>query len=138
MNTSMILLTQYFYGDNDTSPLSLSLQSVCIYLGICLALTLSLSLSLSLSPSLFLSLSLLLSLSPSLSHSHNLFSLVLHPVTYILAGNRKRIPAPMWLQAGGPKRHSDMQIRSGENLNHLKRKYKQSLCLYCAGESERE
>ena len=40
----------------------------------------------------------------------------------------------MWLQAGGPKRHSDVQIQSGENLTNLKRKYKQSLCLYCAGE----
>ena len=49
------------------------------------------------------------------------------------AGNRKRIPAPMWLQAGGPKRHSDVQLQSGENLTNLKRKYKQSLCLYCAG-----
>ena len=62
-------------------------------------------------------------------HSWNVICLVL----CIIVGNRKRIPAPMWLQAGGPKRHSDMQIRSGENLNHLKRKYKQSLCLYCAG-----
>lgn len=49
------------------------------------------------------------------------------------SGNRKRIPAPMWLQAGGPKRHSDVQLQSGENLSNLKRKYKQSLCLYCAG-----
>ena len=62
-------------------------------------------------------------------YSWNIMCLVL----CIIVGNRKRIPAPMWLQAGGPKRHSDMQIRSGENLNHLKRKYKQSLCLYCAG-----
>ena len=41
----------------------------------------------------------------------------------------------MWLQAGGPKRHSDVQLQSGENLTNLKRKYKQSLCLYCAGEN---
>eukprot|EP00596_Hydrurales_sp_CCMP1899_P008748 CAMPEP_0119040208 /NCGR_PEP_ID=MMETSP1177-20130426/10069_1 /TAXON_ID=2985 /ORGANISM="Ochromonas sp, Strain CCMP1899" /LENGTH=350 /DNA_ID=CAMNT_0007005031 /DNA_START=95 /DNA_END=1148 /DNA_ORIENTATION=- len=47
-------------------------------------------------------------------------------------GNRKRIPAPMWLQASGPKHHSDVQLKSGENLASLKRKYKQSLCLYCA------
>jgi hypothetical protein len=59
--------------------------------------------------------------------------------SYILimskVGYRKRIPAPMWLQASGPKHHSDVQLKSGENLASLKRKYKQSLCLYCAGNS---
>jgi hypothetical protein len=55
------------------------------------------------------------------------------PLILLIDGNRKRIPAPMWLQASGPKHHSDVQLKTGINLASLKRKYKKSLCLYCAG-----
>jgi len=43
-----------------------------------------------------------------------------------------KIPLPPWLQAQGEKTHSDVQLASGADLSKVKKKYRSSLCLYCA------
>jgi hypothetical protein len=43
-----------------------------------------------------------------------------------------KIPLPPWLQAVGEKRHSEKQLASTSDLSKIKKKYRQSLCMYCA------
>lgn len=39
---------------------------------------------------------------------------------------------PVWLSATGEKQHSEKQLQSGVDLSRTKKKYRMSLCLYCA------
>jgi len=39
---------------------------------------------------------------------------------------------PVWLSATGDKQHSEKQLQSGVDLSRTKKKYRMSLCIYCA------
>ena len=44
----------------------------------------------------------------------------------------QKIPLPPWLQYHGEKTHSDQQLSSENNLSNVKKKYRKSMCMYCA------
>jgi hypothetical protein len=49
-----------------------------------------------------------------------------------MVGPSFKIPLPPWLQAMGEKKHSEKQQNSTSDLSKIKKKYRQSYCLYCA------